>query len=165
MEKKKRRAIKKEERLLIASKTNFRCGYCACHLKGKFHIDHIEAFSRTDSTCDEENLMAACIACNLFKSMLSLEQFRRDVSFQTERAFKYSVNFRTAFRFKQVKIRQTPIIFYFETLENCEIKIRHDWHYHKEETNYMSCKRCGVVRNKVNEKGRCKMKTKVELRK
>lgn len=158
MTEKKRRVIKKDERVLIANKTNFCCGYCGIDLKKKFHIDHMDAFARTGSTCDEDNLMAACVPCNLFKSMLDLEQFRREISYQAERAFKYSVNFRMAFKFKQVRIKPTPIVFYFEKLENCEIKVRHDWHYHGV-NQFMTCKRCSITRSRENSYGRCKVKS------
>lgn len=114
---KKRRVIKKNERILIATKTNFKCGYCGCELGKRFHIDHIEPFAKQSSTCDDSNLMAACIPCNLFKSMLSLGQFRREISYQAERAYKTSVNFRTALRFKQIKVKAKPIVFYFETIK------------------------------------------------
>ncbi|MCK4823831.1 HNH endonuclease [bacterium] len=117
---KKRRKISKEERVLIAKKNNFKCGYCGINLGKRFHIDHIMPFANQNSTCDDDNLMAACVPCNLFKSMLSLEQFRREISYQAERAHKTSVNFRTAFRFKQIKIKRTDIVFYFEKLKENE---------------------------------------------
>lgn len=112
---KKRRVISKEERILIANRFGFRCGYCGVGLGKKFHIDHVVAFIENQN-CDTSNLLASCIPCNLFKSCLSLEQFRREIGKQSERAFKTSVNFRTAYRFKQIKITLSPIIFYFETL-------------------------------------------------
>ena len=75
----KRRVIKKDERTLIAARTDFCCGYCGIDLGKKFHIDHVEPFAVSEN-CGNSNLMAACAPCNLFKSMLSLEQFRREIS-------------------------------------------------------------------------------------
>lgn len=115
---KKRRALSKTERVLIANETNFRCGYCGIDLGEKFHIDHIEPFVSPYASCKVENLMASCVPCNLFKSCLTLEQFRREVSYQAERNIKNSVNARTALRFGQIKITRSPIVFYFEKMES-----------------------------------------------
>ena len=113
----KRRSLSKKERTLLASKTNFRCGYCGNDLPDRFHVDHIIPFEYSGD-CSEKNLLAACPQCNNFKSVLSLEQFRRELSYQAERAFKRSVNCRMAHKYGQIRFTPSDIVFYFETLQN-----------------------------------------------
>jgi len=113
---KKRRYISKSERAIIAAKTNNRCGYCGIKLKKRFHIDHIVPFCKDGSSCNIENLLAACPTCNRFKSSMTLNQFRNELSRQVERAEKYSVNFRMARKFGLISVkRKAKIKFYFET--------------------------------------------------
>lgn len=99
-----------------------KCGYCGVDLKKAFHIDHVIPH-RNGGGCMPSNLLACCAPCNLLKNVLSLEQFRREISYQAERAYKYSVNFRTALRFDQVKVERKPIVFYFEKI-GLEFKTR-----------------------------------------
>lgn len=113
---KKRRSIPKKERLAIAEKTNGKCGYCGIDLPKRWHVDHIEPFIKTSSTCDMDNLVAACPPCNLFKSSFTIEGFRRELGYQVGNARKYSVNFRMAEKFNQLKVDEKPIVFYFEKL-------------------------------------------------
>lgn len=103
--------IKPELRRLVLGRFNGLCGYCG---KDKATvIDHIHphAHGGPDS---EENLMPACKSCNSFKYVWSLEEFRRELSFQLERARKRSINFRMLERFGQVSVVQSEIIFFFE---------------------------------------------------
>ena len=117
---KKRKAITKKERVLIASKTNNKCGYCGVDLPDRWHVDHISPFAKQSSKCELDNFMAACPQCNIFKGTFSLEEFRRQLSFQVGNAREYSVNFRFAEKYKQIKITNKPIVFYFETLSEVE---------------------------------------------
>lgn len=115
-----------------------KCAYCGCELPEKgWHADHVEAVHRKLEIDEEarekglwklkqtgesfrpendtlENMFPACAPCNLFKSVFDLEEFRRQIAFQTGRALKSSVNFRTAERFGQVQITPSPIVFWFE---------------------------------------------------
>lgn len=93
-----------------------KCGYCGVDLPKRFHIDHVVPFRSNKGSCDQLNLMAACPKCNNFKSILSVEQFRRELSYQSERAFKRSVNFRMAHKYGQIKLTPHDIVFYFEKL-------------------------------------------------
>ena len=60
------------------------------------------------------NMVPACAPCNLFKSVWSIEAFRREIELQAERARKSSVNFRTAERFGIVQVVNEPVVFWFE---------------------------------------------------
>jgi len=112
----KRKPISKKDRLLIAAKTNNKCGYCGIDLPARWHVDHISPIAKNDSLHEMENFMAACPPCNLFKSSFDVKGFRRELSYQLENARKYSVNFRFAEKYGQVIACPRPIKFYFETL-------------------------------------------------
>lgn len=122
---------------ILRMKFGGQCAYCGCDLPEKgWHADHVEAAlrkwefgprrqdgtRRTISTGEHwrpendvmENLFPACAPCNLFKATFSLEVFREQIAEQAERAKQYSVNFRTAERFGQVKVTASPIVFWFE---------------------------------------------------
>jgi len=126
-----------KQRSILRMKFGGYCAYCGCDLPEKgWHADHVEAAlrkwefgprrqdgaRRTIPTGDHrrpendvmENLFPACAPCNLFKATFSLEGFREQIAEQTERARQYSVNFRTAERFGQIKVTASPIVFWFE---------------------------------------------------
>jgi hypothetical protein len=107
----------------IKNKFGGRCAYCGCELGQKWHKDHVKAVYRSDSYESgmwkpendvEDNFYPACVPCNLFKSVFTIDEFRNEIALQAERAKKYSVNFRTAERFGLVEIKQKPIVFWFE---------------------------------------------------
>ncbi|GKX39554.1 MULTISPECIES: HNH endonuclease [Pectobacterium] len=130
--------LSKKQREKLRMKFAGRCAYCGCELPEKgWHADHVEAVHRKLEIDEEarakgrwklkqtgesfrpendtlENMFPACAPCNLFKSVFDLEEFRRQIAFQTGRALKSSVNFRTAERFGQVQITPSPIVFWFE---------------------------------------------------
>lgn len=61
-----------------------------------------------------DNMVPACAACNLFKCVFSVEEFRTEIQQQVHRARKTSVNFRTAERFGMIETSDEPIRFWFE---------------------------------------------------
>ncbi|SKA79392.1 hypothetical protein SAMN03097719_3232 [Pantoea ananatis] len=132
-----------KQRSELRMKFGGRCAYCGCELPEKgWHADHVEAAlrkwefgprrqdgtRRTIATGEHwrpendvmENLFPACAPCNLFKATFSLEGFREQIAEQAERARQYSVNFRTAERFGQVKVTTSPIVFWFERYQEAE---------------------------------------------
>lgn len=113
---KKRIAINKKTRQLVKQKTNGMCAYCGCNLHEKFHIDHILPIAHCRGTNNIDNLFAACIQCNNYKSVYTVEQFRSQLQRQVEMARSYSVNFRFAEKFGQIEVKESPIIFYFEKI-------------------------------------------------
>jgi len=131
--------LNKSQRLELRQKFGGRCAYCGCELGDKFHADHVEAIYRETEIVPRhkrkdplkfeirqtgksekqhldalENLYPACVPCNLFKSVFSVEQFRKEITQQVERARAYSVNFRTAERFGLVQEVVKPVVFWFE---------------------------------------------------
>jgi 5-methylcytosine-specific restriction endonuclease McrA len=106
--------MNKELRLSVYEKYSGNCAYCGCEIVwSAFQVDHIIP-KQSGGSDDLENLNPACRQCNNFKNVFSLEEFRREVSMQVERARKYSVNFRTAERFGMIEVKPKPIVFYFE---------------------------------------------------
>lgn len=120
---KRRKGITKKIREQVKNKTNGKCGYCGVELPNRWHVDHIEPFEKQSSRCEIDNFMASCPQCNNFKNTHSVEQFRKELRFQVDRARNYSVNFRFAEKYGLITITEKPIVFYFETLE--EYKHRH----------------------------------------
>jgi 5-methylcytosine-specific restriction endonuclease McrA len=116
-----RHPIKKAVRERVKAKYEGRCGYCGC-APDKIHIDHIHPVAKghhLESYKDLnrfENLMPSCHSCNNFKMSFTLEEFRRELQAQVQRARQYSVNFRLAERYRQIQVTETPIKFYFETV-------------------------------------------------
>jgi 5-methylcytosine-specific restriction endonuclease McrA len=108
------------------AKCNGRCGYCGEVPDKPLQIDHIHpkcrAWSWTKKTGlsidDLSNLMPACWRCNNYKHNMTLETFREEISLQVERLRNKSVNFRNAVRFQQVVVQESPIVFYFERMNN-----------------------------------------------
>lgn len=111
----KRNAISKQTREKIALKTNNRCAYCGEPLKKGWHIDHIEPLTRSFKD-DDDNYIASCPQCNRFKSVYDIEEFRDELSKQSERAYKTSVNYRFALKYNQIQETKSNIIFYFEKI-------------------------------------------------
>ncbi len=128
-------ALNKKQRRLVWAKSGGLCWYCGCDLPEKgWHVDHFLPIRRYDDIEINEdqvrhfkncvspeldtfdNWVPACRPCNLFKSVYEIEDFRRQLMQQTDRARKYSVNFRNAERFGMITINPEPILFWFEQL-------------------------------------------------
>lgn len=114
-------ALTKKQRKLVFAKSDGRCWYCGCDLPEKgWHADHMDAvYRQAPGTWKPqndviENIVPACAPCNLFKSVFSVEDFRREIAAQIERARKSSVNFRTAERFGLLEVTSAPVVFWFE---------------------------------------------------
>ena len=109
-----------KKRLEIFNKSGGRCWYCGADLNGKrWHEDHFEPLRRGwnepfQGPDTQENKVPACAPCNLFKSIFTVDEFRREIESQVERARKSSVNFRTAERFGCVQANDNPVVFWFE---------------------------------------------------
>lgn len=114
----KRTIFRAATRAAIHAKCGGRCAYCGVPIDiNRMAIDHIHPRS-CGGTNDHGNLNPSCRACNNFKAVWSLEEFRRHLSQQVDRCRKYSVNFRNAERFGMVRIVGTEVKFYFERLQD-----------------------------------------------
>jgi|SRR5690606_16881001 len=113
--------LTKKQREALKPMFGGRCAYCGCELGDKWHADHVEPVYRNfdgrllnPQNERPDNYFPACVPCNLFKSVLSIEVFRSEISKQAERGRKSSVNFRTAERFGLIQEVQKPVVFWFE---------------------------------------------------
>jgi 5-methylcytosine-specific restriction endonuclease McrA len=107
----------------IKQKYNGRCAYCGAVLGDRFCIDHIVPFR--DGGIDEiENLNPACYRCNNRKNVLTVEQFRSEISKQVERLNSRSSQYRLAKDYDLVEETFNPVRFYFELVQ--EEKARSD---------------------------------------
>lgn len=115
--------ISKKQREELKHKYGGHCAYCGCELGDKWHVDHLAPIYRgCENDCeishrgnDEiDNLMPACVSCNLSKSTFSLEMWRNELSEKVDRLKKYEKNFRLVVAFNQVKLTDDPVVFYFE---------------------------------------------------
>lgn len=110
----------KELRLKVFGKYSGRCAYCGCNISiHNFQVDHIwpQKLAHHQAGLSShrfENLNPSCRKCNHFKHGMRLEEFRKEIHLQVQRLKKYSTQFNRALKYKQVKITESPIIFYFE---------------------------------------------------
>lgn len=115
--------LTKRQRADLKQKFGGHCAYCGELLGDNWHADHLAPIYRGYGPEHEiahrgndeiENLMPACISCNLSKSVFPLEVWRKDLMEKVERLTKYEKNFRLAVSFGQVEIVKKPVVFFFE---------------------------------------------------
>ena len=107
----------------VHAKYGGRCAYCGDEITMKqMHIDHMKPIWRGNPTVnpakrgtnDIDNLMPACKPCNLWKTVMPLEQFRDEMTAQIERLRLRSANYRMAERYGLVVTTGKPVVFWFE---------------------------------------------------
>jgi len=136
--------ISKKQRKVIWDKSKGWCWYCGQKLPDKgWHVDHLNPVFRVINTKTKavnafgevpesvqtllendgmlnpendtiDNMVPSCAPCNLFKATFTIDQFRKEIQLQVERARRSSVNFRTAERFGLIEAPPRPVIFWFE---------------------------------------------------
>ena len=113
----------KSERESARTMFGGRCAYCGCELGERFHADHIDPIFRgwegdtrpkRAGKDEKENIFPSCQRCNLWKSTLSVEDFRNAIKHQTFQLNRDSSNYRMAKDFCLITENDTPVIFYFE---------------------------------------------------
>ena len=135
--------LTKTQRAKLKMKFGGHCAYCGELLGDKWHADHFEpvvrdfkfvkcqktGFLKTQSTGELlkpehdhiDNMMPSCIRCNLNKSSMSLEGWRRVLTNYINglnNHGKYAM-YQHAKRFGLVIETQKPVVFYFE---QCEVR-------------------------------------------
>ena len=111
--------MKKAIRETVHAKFNGRCAYCGREIKYKqMQVDHywpqfLKHFKPNEDNNHINNLMPSCAKCNNHKHGMRPEEWRKQLSYQVGMLRK-SAQFDRALRFNQIKIKETPIVFYFE---------------------------------------------------
>ena len=127
--------ITKQQRQTLRTKFGGRCAYCGQELGHRWHADHFEPVQRQSAWDNKkkklvatgecgaaehdnlENLMPACPACNIDKSVLSLEEWREKLQRSTDVLARNSPTYRHALRFGLVQETGRRVQFYFEASE------------------------------------------------
>jgi 5-methylcytosine-specific restriction endonuclease McrA len=109
----------------VHKKYNGKCAYCGAVIRfEQMQVDHLHPkfLSHTEPSLDNnryDNLMPACRKCNMHKGGMRLELWRDELSKQIIRLRK-NAQFDRALRFKQLEIKEVPIVFYFERRMNLD---------------------------------------------
>lgn len=111
----------------IYAKYGGKCAYCGQDIALKqMQVDHIIPKRRwgygvyldkpSYDVNDIQNLNPACAVCNRWKTVYFLEEFRREMEAQVERAKISSRNYRMALRYGLVKPTGAKVVFWFERM-------------------------------------------------
>lgn len=63
---------------------------------------------------NEDNLVPACKACNIYKGCSGVEEFRRTITRVTVNSLDRTQSLRAAKRFGIVTVDESPVTFWFE---------------------------------------------------
>lgn len=110
----------------VYEKTGGHCAYCGCELKKGWHIDHVKPIYRGDTrdyykckgTDDIGNMLPSCPSCNLYKSTMPLETFRRMIANTVNSSKKYTC-VSIALRYGLLEETGKKVKFYFEETGKC----------------------------------------------
>jgi len=112
----------KIDRDKIKNKFDGCCAYCGIELKKGWHADHVNPIYRDvvdkperAGTDTEDNMYPSCPRCNRWKSVFTVEIFRREISKQIERLRKTSPGFRLSEDYGLIKDLNNPVVFLFES--------------------------------------------------
>lgn len=109
----------KIDRQSVYDKYNGRCAYCGLELPyEKMQVDHywpqlLKHLKPDENNNDINNMNPSCRKCNIHKGGLRPEVWRSQLSRQVS-MLKDNTQFSRALRFGQIKITESPIVFYFE---------------------------------------------------
>lgn len=130
-------AISKKQREILREKFGGKCAYCGEELPAKgWHADHANPVMRIPEVdeaarlegkfklkysgrmhCPEndtlENMMPACSYCNINKSSLDIEGFRKYIATRVNMVMKTTAG-KMASKYNQLTIHPTEIVFHFE---------------------------------------------------
>lgn len=128
--------LTKAQRAELKMKFCGHCAYCGELLGDKWHADHIEAVKRDivhvgggklvsgEMTRPHnhtiENMNPSCVACNINKSSMPLESWRKMIAhYRDVQLLRDSTHARHLIRFGLIEIKPNPVVFYFE---RCEVR-------------------------------------------
>lgn len=113
---------RKNVRHIVYNKYEGRCAYCGCTLSSRWHVDHLipvirclrtKAITRPEHDT-VENMMPSCPSCNIDKSSMTLESWRKVIANRIKVLNRDVSAYRFAKKFKLVNETNNPVVFYFE---------------------------------------------------
>ncbi len=102
-----------KDRALVYEASDKRCHYCGEELNGVYHLDHFLPIHRRKNGCKYperdciENMVVACVRCNIAKKQKSIEGFRRLLQRKLIQLNKLA-NFSLAKKYRQLV--ETPVL-------------------------------------------------------
>lgn len=123
------------KREAVKSKFGGRCAYCGELLGDRWHIDHKEPIQRHmrwdgakskmvhTGKCEHptnkrhDNEFPACIPCNMNKSSLPLEYWRKQIASRIAALNDRSTDYKTAKRFGLLHETPRTVVFWFEAVK------------------------------------------------
>ena len=117
--------MNKEIREKVYNKYNKHCAYCGKEILYKeMQVDHlipkrlVELGKYTEDKVENfNNYMPSCRRCNHYKRANSLETFREMISTIPNKLLRDNYIFKVGLDFDIINIKNKPIKFYFETIE------------------------------------------------
>lgn len=119
-----RKGIPKRIRQQVYHKYNGHCAYCGCSLEyGDMQVDHIDSVYRAEYEGRETNdsignYMPSCRACNFYKGVYSIEQFRSNIENILIRKLHKDFNYKMLVKYGMIHEDLKPVLFYFERAES-----------------------------------------------
>ncbi|MCY4781748.1 HNH endonuclease [Sphingobacterium sp. UT-1RO-CII-1] len=118
--------LTKQQRVTLRDKFGGRCAYCGCELGKTFHADHIEPIKRdwVNGGCEHperntlENFNPSCPSCNIVKSSMPLESFRKVIAGFIKSLNRDSTQYKFAKRYGLLEEREVEVRFWFEEFTN-----------------------------------------------
>lgn len=130
----KRGKISKETRVAVHGKYGGRCAYCGKEISVRdMQVDHITAYGKSiygsnpeevsgmivDGSIDDiGNLMPSCRACNFYKGINTIEEFRERILNTLSHTCISSFQTRLAMQYGMVEYHTWDGIFYFEKVSD-----------------------------------------------
>ena len=138
--------MKKSDRQKVFDKYGGKCAYCGSELVKGWHVDELLPVVRCERFLKDENgkriwcevkrvwktekylqyperlhidnQNPACASCNILKSSLPLESFRKIIQGFVNSLNEYTNQYKFAKRYGLVQETNVPVVFYFEKINN-----------------------------------------------
>lgn len=114
--------LTKQQRQTLRNKFDGRCAYCGDLLEDRWHADHIEPIVRNwwNGTCEHpelntlDNFNPSCPSCNIVKSSMSLDSFRKIIGGFITSLNRDSTQYKFAKRYGLLEEKEIEVKFWFE---------------------------------------------------
>lgn len=115
----RRRKLTKAQRMRVYEMYGGRCAYCGKKIRYEdMQVDHMVPLNNGGSDT-EDNYVPACRMCNHYKSTLTVEKLREQLTRLQERLRK-DYTYRLALQYGLIREAENKVTFYFEREKNEE---------------------------------------------